>query len=64
LSEYLDYNKDVILFVHAPRPIKEDKAWRLVGGNTNGIKPYGGSADLISVMERLRLLKTGTVAFQ
>jgi hypothetical protein len=52
LSEYLDYNKDVILFGHAPEPIEEDKTWRLVGGNTNGIKPYGGSADLISVMEQ------------
>jgi hypothetical protein len=49
-SEYVDYNKDVILFGHAPEPIEEDKNWRLVGGNTNGIKPYGGSADLISVM--------------
>jgi hypothetical protein len=64
LSEYVDYNKDVILFGHAPEPIEEDKTCRLVGGNTNGIKPYGGSADLISVMERLKFLQTGTVAFQ
>jgi hypothetical protein len=63
-SEYVDYNKDVILFGHAPKPIEEEKTWRLVGGNTNGIKPYGGSADLISVMERLKLLQTRTVAFQ
>jgi hypothetical protein len=56
--------KDIILFGHAPEPIEEDKTWRLVGGNTNGIKPYGGSADLISVMERFKLLQTGTVAFQ
>jgi hypothetical protein len=41
-----------------------DKTWRLVVGNANGINPYGGSADLISVMERLKLLKTGTVTFQ
>jgi hypothetical protein len=45
-SEYIDYNKDVILFGHAPEPIEEDKTWRLVGGNTNGIKPYGGSSEL------------------
>jgi hypothetical protein len=64
LSEYVDYNKDVILFGHAPEPIEEDKTWRLGGGNTNGIKPYGGSADLISVMERLKLLQTGYLAFQ
>jgi hypothetical protein len=64
LSEYVDYNKDVLLFGQAPEPIKEDKTWRLVGGNTNGIKPYGGSAELISVMERLKFLQTGTVAFQ
>jgi hypothetical protein len=64
LSEYVDYNKDVLLLGHAPEPIEEDKTWRLVGGNTNGIKPYGGSADLISFMERIKLLQTGTVAFQ
>jgi hypothetical protein len=52
LSEYVDYNKDVLLFGHAPEPIEEDKTWRIVGGNTNRIKPYGGSADLTSVMER------------
>jgi hypothetical protein len=63
-SEYVDYNKDVILFGHSPKPIKEDKTWRLVGGSTNDINPYGGSADLISVMERLKLLQKGTVAFQ
>jgi hypothetical protein len=63
-SEYVDYNKDVLLFGHAPEPIEEDNTWRLVGGNTNGIKPYGGAADLISVLERLRLLQSGTVAFQ
>jgi hypothetical protein len=58
LSEYVDYNKDVILFGHAPEPIEEDKTWRLIAGNTNGIKPYGGFANLISVMERLKLLQT------
>jgi hypothetical protein len=55
---------DVLLFGHSPEPIEEDKTWRLVGGNTNGIKPYGESADIISVMERLKLLQIGTVAFQ
>jgi hypothetical protein len=64
LSEYVDYSKDVILFGRAPEPIEEDETWRLVGGNTSEIKPYGGSYDLISVMERLKLLQTETVAFQ
>jgi hypothetical protein len=64
LSEYVDYNKDVLLFVHAPEPIEEDKTWRLVGGNTSGIKPNGEAADLISVLERLKLLQTGTVTLQ
>jgi hypothetical protein len=62
LSEYLDYNKEVLLFGHAPEPIEEDKTWCLVDGNTNGIKPYGGAADLITVLERLKLLQAGTVA--
>jgi hypothetical protein len=64
LPEYLDYNKDVLLFGHAPAPIEEVKTWCLVGENTNGIKPYGGAADLISVLARLKLLQTGTVTFQ
>jgi hypothetical protein len=63
-SEYIDYNKDILLFGHAPEPIEEGKTWRLVGVNTNVITRYGGSADLISIMERLKLLQTGTVAFQ
>jgi hypothetical protein len=64
LSEYADYNKDVLLFGHAPEPIEEDNTCCLVGGNTNGIKPYGVAAYLISVLERLKLLQAGTVAFQ
>jgi hypothetical protein len=48
---------------HAPEPIEDDKTWRLVGRNTNGIKPYSGAADLISVLERLKLLQAVTVAF-
>jgi hypothetical protein len=64
LSEYVDYNKDVLLFGHAPEQIEEDKTWCLVGGNTNGIKTYGRAADLISVLERLKLLQAGTVVFQ
>jgi hypothetical protein len=64
LSEYFDYNKDILLFGHTPEPIEVDKTWHLVGGNINGIKPYGGAADLISVLERLKLLQAGTVALQ
>jgi hypothetical protein len=64
LSEYVDYNKDFLLFGHAPEPIEEDKTWRLVGENTNGIKPYGGAADLISALARFKLIQTGTVSFQ
>jgi hypothetical protein len=64
LSEYVDYNKDVLLFGHAPEPNEENKTWHLVGGNTKEIKPYGGAADLITVLERLKLLQAGTVLFQ
>jgi hypothetical protein len=62
LSEYVDYNKDFLLFGHAPEPIEEDKTWRLVIRNTNEIKPYGRAAGLITVLERLMLLQAGTVA--
>jgi hypothetical protein len=50
LSEYVYYNKDVLLFGRVPEPIEEDKNWCLVGRNTNGIKPYGRAADLIHVL--------------
>jgi hypothetical protein len=64
LSSYVDYNKDVLIFGQAPEPIEEDKTWRLVGGNTNGSRLYGGAADFLTVLERLKLLQTGTFALQ
>jgi hypothetical protein len=64
LSEYVDHNKDVLLFGRAIEPIQEDKTWCLVDENTNRIKPYGGAADLKSVLERLKLLQAGTVVLQ
>jgi hypothetical protein len=64
LSAYVDYKKDVLLFVQAPEPIKEDKTWRLVGVNINGIKSYGVAANLLTVLEILKLLQTGTAALQ
>jgi hypothetical protein len=64
LSEYVYYNKDFLLFGHTPEPIEEDKTWRLVDGNTNGIKPYGEAADPITVLEILKLLQAWTIALQ
>jgi hypothetical protein len=64
LSEYVFYNKDFLIFDHTLEPVEEDKTWRFVGRNTNIIKAYGGDADVISVLERLKFLQDGDVAFQ
>jgi hypothetical protein len=64
LTECVGYNKDFLIFGHAPEPIEEDNTWHLVGGNTNGNKPYVRATDVIIVLEGLKLLQTGTVTLQ
>jgi hypothetical protein len=35
--------------------------WRIAGGNSNGIKPYGDMKELIPIVERLRNLQSGGI---
>jgi hypothetical protein len=44
LDDYIGYSESVQRWINAPAPINEDETFRLVGGNTNGIKPYGDLA--------------------
>jgi hypothetical protein len=61
LDDYIGYNESAQSWINAPAPINEDETFRLVGGNANGIKPYGGLAEFIPIVERLKSLQTGSV---
>jgi hypothetical protein len=41
LDDYIGYNESAQSWVNYPAPINENETWRIAGGNSNGIKPYG-----------------------
>jgi hypothetical protein len=57
------YSKDTQLYGDIPTPIDETAIWRIIRGNVNGIKPYGDMGDFLTILERLRALQVGTIAF-
>jgi hypothetical protein len=59
LDDYIGYNESAQIWVNSPAPINENEKWRISGGNSNGIKPYGGMKELIPIVERLRNLQAG-----
>jgi hypothetical protein len=61
LDEYIGYNESAQIWINAPALINEDGMFRLVGGNANGIKPYGNLAEFISIVERLKSLQAWSV---
>jgi hypothetical protein len=61
LDDYMGYNESAQSWINAPAPANEDETFRLVGGNTNGIKPYGDLAKFIPTVERLKSLQAGSV---
>jgi hypothetical protein len=48
---------------NVPNPIDPSVTWRIIGGNVKGLRPYGDTATLITVAERLRALQAETIAF-
>jgi hypothetical protein len=46
-----------------PTPIDPSVTWSIIGGNVNGLRPYGDMAALITVAEILRALQVDTIAF-
>jgi hypothetical protein len=44
-----------------PAPIDLNTTLRIIGGNVNGLKPYGDMASIITVSERLFALQAGTM---
>jgi hypothetical protein len=61
LDDYIEYNESAQSWINAPAPLNEDETFRLVGGNTNGIKPYGYLAVCIPIVEIFKSLQTGSV---
>jgi hypothetical protein len=62
LSDYVRYDDDTQCYGHAPGPINESETWRIIGGNSNGLRSYGDMADLISISKRTQALQAGTIA--
>jgi hypothetical protein len=61
LSDYVGYDDDTQCYGHGPGPVNESEIWRIIGGNSNGLRPYGDMADLISIAKRTRALQSGTI---
>jgi hypothetical protein len=60
-NDYIGYNESAQIWVNSPAPINENETWRIAGGNSNGIKPYGDMKELIPIVERLRNLQAGGI---
>jgi hypothetical protein len=35
--------------------------WRFIGGNSNGLKPYGDLKKIITIVDKLRDLQAGSI---
>jgi hypothetical protein len=63
IQQPLEYSKDAQCYGDIRTPIDETSVWRIIGGNVNGIKPYEDMGDFLTILERLRALQSGTIAF-
>jgi hypothetical protein len=57
------YSNDAKCCGSVPTPIDLSVTWRIIGGNMNGLRPYGDIAALITVAEILRALQAETIVF-
>jgi hypothetical protein len=57
------YSNDAKYYGSAPSPIDPNVTWRIIGGNMNGLRPYGNMDAIITVAEILRALQEETIAF-
>jgi hypothetical protein len=57
------YSNDAKCYGSVPSPTDTRETWRIIGGNVNGLRPFGDMASLITFAERLRALQTESVAF-
>jgi hypothetical protein len=56
------YSNGVKCYGSVPNPIDPSVTWRIIGGNVNGLRPYGDMAALLKVAERLHALQADTIA--
>jgi hypothetical protein len=61
LSDYVGYDDDTQCYVHASGPI-ESETWRIIGGNENGLRPYGDMMYMLSIAKLTRALPAGAIA--
>jgi hypothetical protein len=61
IDDYIGYNESAQSWVNSPAPINENETWRIAGGDSNGIKPYGDMKELIPIVEHLRNLQAGGI---
>jgi hypothetical protein len=57
------YRNNAKCYGSVPTPIDPSVRWRIIGGNLNGIRPYGDMTAIITVADRLRALQAETIAF-
>jgi hypothetical protein len=57
------YSNDAKCYGNVPPPIDTRETWQIIGGNVNGLRPFGDMASSIKVTERLRALQTEPVEF-
>jgi hypothetical protein len=57
------YSNNATCYGSVPDPIDTSETWRIIGGNVNGIRPFGDMASLITVTDRLQALQTESVDF-
>jgi hypothetical protein len=63
MQQPTEYSKDTQCYGDIPTPIDETSIWIIIGGNVNGIKTYVDMGDLLTILEILRALQAGTIAF-
>jgi hypothetical protein len=57
------YSNDAKCYGSLPSPIYPSVTWRIIGGNVNGIRPYGDMAAPITVAEIFHALQAETIVF-
>jgi hypothetical protein len=55
------YSNDTKCYVSVPAPIDTSETWRIIGGNMNGLRPFGDMASLITIAEILRALQAESI---
>jgi hypothetical protein len=63
IQQPTEYSNDAQCYGDIPTPIEEASIWRIIGGNVNGLNPYGDMGDLLTILERLRNLQAVNIAF-